>query len=152
MWTIRDCYPKYVFLHNGILFVSFIVDESGEFREVLLSLRYATHCLREIVNLFYELAYHLYLLMFVQIAGSQRTADQALPSCIFQVCAMLIKHNIVCSVYDLENVITDFIWIGIIERVRRVQIGVELYNIEMENCQSRQCMIADMIGQNEWNC
>ena len=61
------------------------------------------------MNLFYELAYHLYLLMFVQIAGSQRTADQALPSCIFQVCAMLIKHNIVCSVYDLENVITDFI-------------------------------------------
>ena len=90
--------------------------------------------------------------MFVQIAGSQRAADQALPCCIFQVCAMLIKHNIVCSVYDLENVITDFIWTGNIERVRRVQIGVESYNIEMKNCQSRQCMIADMIGQNEWNC
>lgn len=90
--------------------------------------------------------------MFVQVAGSQRAADQALPSCIFQVCAMFFKHNIVCTVYDLENAITDFIWIGIIERVRRVQIGVELYNIEMENCQSRQCMIADMIGQNEWNC
>ena len=55
------------------------------------------------MNLFYELAYHLYLLMFVQIAGSQRTADQALPSCIFQVCAMLFKHNIVCSVYDRNN-------------------------------------------------
>ena len=85
-------------------FVSLIVEESGEFREVLLSLRYATHCLEEIVNLFYELAYHLCLLMFVQIAGSQRAADQALPCCIFQVCAMLFKHN-----YDLENVITDFI-------------------------------------------
>ena len=46
LWTIRDCYPKYVFPHNGILFLSFIVDESGEFREVLLSLRYATHCLK----------------------------------------------------------------------------------------------------------
>lgn len=147
MWTTRDCYPKYVFPHNGILFVSLIVEESGEFREVLLSLRYATHCLEEIANLFYELAYHLCLLMIVQIAGSQRAADQALPCCIFQVCAMLFKHN-----YDLENVITDFIWTGIIERVRRVQIGVESYNIEMKNCQSRQCMIADMIGQNEWNC
>ena len=47
--------------------------------------------------------------MFVQVAGSQRAAAQALPSCIFQVCAMLFKHNIVCSVYDLENAITDFI-------------------------------------------